>query len=229
MSFSFQEKWLICQAFLAFSKFSKLYDPPRYHLYPQNIMKRTTSPCPPKDDGYPSKRVAKSPGKVQASLERPISPPPLRRRGRPSTPPPAGILNSQCAKTSAIEAGVIKIDDHLSFFSAKLKQATRPPSDLPPATPLLAHSSWIDLYKRNQHPHGRHFVIHQHDHPVAGTHYDLRLQISETSSVSWAIMYGLPGDVNSRRLNRNATETRVHCLWVGLKPALIEPADLRPC
>ncbi|KAJ9245744.1 hypothetical protein DTO271D3_4080 [Paecilomyces variotii] len=26
-------------------------------------------------------------------------------------------------------------------------------------------------------------------------------------------MYGLPGDPNSRRLNRNATETRVHCLW----------------
>jgi tRNA G46 methylase TrmB len=28
-------------------------------------------------------------------------------------------------------------------------------------------------------------------------------------------MYGLPGDPNSRRLNRNATETRVHNLWVG--------------
>lgn len=27
-------------------------------------------------------------------------------------------------------------------------------------------------------------------------------------------MYGLPGDPNSKRLNRNATETRVHCLWV---------------
>ncbi|KAI9749257.1 MAG: hypothetical protein M4579_006946, partial [Chaenotheca gracillima] len=26
-------------------------------------------------------------------------------------------------------------------------------------------------------------------------------------------MYGLPGDPNSKRLNRNATETRVHCLW----------------
>jgi hypothetical protein len=28
-------------------------------------------------------------------------------------------------------------------------------------------------------------------------------------------MYGLPGDPKSRRLNRNATETRVHTLWVG--------------
>ncbi|KAI1657655.1 hypothetical protein F4813DRAFT_389391 [Daldinia decipiens] len=26
-------------------------------------------------------------------------------------------------------------------------------------------------------------------------------------------MYGLPGDPNSQRLNRNATETRIHCLW----------------
>lgn len=25
-----------------------------------------------------------------------------------------------------------------------------------------------DLYRRNQHQHGRHFVVHQHDHPVAG-------------------------------------------------------------
>jgi hypothetical protein len=33
--------------------------------------------------------------------------------------------------------------------------------------------------------------------------------------VSWAIMYGLPGDPNSIRLNRNATETRIHCLWVS--------------
>ena len=48
---------------------------------------------------------------------------------------------------------------------------------------------------------------------VAGTHYDLRLQCNPTSSISFAIMYGLPGDPNSRRLNRNATETRVHCLW----------------
>lgn len=63
---------------------------------------------------------------------------------------------------------------------------------------------------------GAHFVIRQHDHPVAGTHYDLRLQINETSSVSWAIMYGLPGDFNSVRLNRNATETRIHCLGVGM-------------
>jgi hypothetical protein len=90
----------------------------------------------------------------------------------------------------------------------------RPLSDLP-ATPRLPIDKWIDLYRHNEDAQGHHFVIHQHDHPVAGTHYDLRLQFSETSSVSWSIMYGLPGDPNSQRLNRNATETRVHCLWVG--------------
>ena len=78
----------------------------------------------------------------------------------------------------------------------------------------LSASAFKDLYERNQHKNGRHFVIHQHDHPVAGVHYDLRLQINETSSISWAIMYGLPGNCNSRRLNRNATETRVHNIWV---------------
>jgi hypothetical protein len=35
-------------------------------------------------------------------------------------------------------------------------------------------------------------------------------------------MYGLPGDPHSLRLNRNATETRVHCLWNHL----IETASL---
>ncbi|KAI5865868.1 DNA polymerase ligase-domain-containing protein [Durotheca rogersii] len=59
---------------------------------------------------------------------------------------------------------------------------------------------------------GAHFVVHQHDHPVAGPHYDLRLQINGRSSASWAVAYGLPGDANSRRPNRAAIETRVHCL-----------------
>ncbi|KAF4462813.1 ABC1 domain containing [Fusarium albosuccineum] len=89
----------------------------------------------------------------------------------------------------------------------------------PPSTPEVlsappAPLSYASLFVNNAgSPRGAHFVIHQHDHPVAGTHYDLRLQINETSSASWAIMYGLPGDPNSMRLNRNATETRIHCLW----------------
>jgi hypothetical protein len=113
---------------------------------------------------------------------------------------------------AAIEAGQVEVTDHLTTISTKLKECIRP---LPKQTiPRLPMKDWIELYKRNEHPEGRHFVIHQHDHPIAGPHYDLRLQFSETSSVSWSVMYGMPGDPNSQRLNRNATETRIHCLWV---------------
>jgi hypothetical protein len=43
---------------------------------------------------------------------------------------------------------------------------------------------------------------------------DLRLQFSQTSTISFAIPYGLPGNANSRRQGRMAIETRVHNLWV---------------
>ena len=113
---------------------------------------------------------------------------------------------------AAIEAGQVEVTDHVTTISTKLKEYIRP---LPKQTiPRLPIKDWVELYKRNEHPEGRHFVIHQHDHPIAGPHYDLRLQFSETSSVSWSVMYGMPGDPNSQRLNRNATETRIHCLWV---------------
>ncbi|KAI9797687.1 MAG: hypothetical protein M1833_005348 [Piccolia ochrophora] len=116
---------------------------------------------------------------------------------------------------AAIEAGEADIQDHLTHFCDHLSAFTARNS----ATPRLSVENFADLYKRNQHPHGRHFVVHQHDHPVAGVHYDLRLQFSESSSISFAIMYGLPGNANSKRLNRNATETRVHTLWNHLVEA----------
>jgi hypothetical protein len=124
----------------------------------------------------------------------------------------AEIAHGASPTTAAVESGDVNLEDPVSFFSAKLLEAARPQL---PGVPRLSHERWLDIYHRNQRPHGRHFVIHQHDHPVAGTHYDLRLQCNATSSISWACMYGLPGDPNSRRLNRNATETRVHNLWVG--------------
>ncbi|KIW61967.1 hypothetical protein PV05_02025 [Exophiala xenobiotica] len=142
-----------------------------------------------------------------ASLNRSISPPPTnpRRRTKPA-------FNSIPTKsdTAAVEAGEVEIDDHVTFFSSKLLAATRPQIE---GQPRLDHNEWLDLYQRNLNDRGHHFVVHQHDHPVAGTHYDLRLQCNSTSSISFAIMYGLPGDPNSRKLNRNATETRVHNLW----------------
>lgn len=145
--------------------------------------------------------------------------------GRPtSSPPPSpsSIAKPKChPSTSAlIESAQIQIDDHLTYFTTLLTKHTLTP--FPPSTPRLPIASYHNLYQRSAaSPHGAHFVITQHDHPVAGPHYDLRLQINATSSCSWAIMYGPPGDPNSRGKTgrtgsgvlRNATETRVHCLW----------------
>lgn len=140
-----------------------------------------------------------------STLGRTVSPPPVKR----STKTESNTITDQ--SLAAIEAGQVEITDHLETISANLKRCVRSTAE---STPRLPMSDFMDLYRRNDHDEGCHFVIHQHDHPLAGPHYDLRLQFSKTSSVSWSIMYGLPGDPNSQKLNRNATETRVHCLWV---------------
>ena len=152
-----------------------------------------------------------------------ISPPPLKRRRQPTTATtssssapssPASSTNapSRLSTSAAIEAGRVQITDHLSHFTSLLSSHTLIP--FPPNLPRLPIPAYASLFtSSSQNPRGAHFVIHQHDHPVAGTHYDLRLQINGTSSASWAIMKGLPGDPNSSRLGRNATETRIHCLW----------------
>ena len=131
------------------------------------------------------------------SLRASISPPPSRARKSGASAP----------SSAAVEAGEAQIRNHFEYFSSHISSSAKPSAP-------LSIRAFEHLYKRNQHKTGRHWVIHQHDHPVAGVHYDLRLQINETSSISWAIMYGLPGNCNSRRLNRNATETRVHNVWV---------------
>ncbi|KAK8016489.1 ABC1 domain-containing protein [Apiospora rasikravindrae] len=129
-----------------------------------------------------------------------------------SSPQPAFPQTRQQPKSAAVEAGDAKIQDHVGYFSGVLSKAILSP--FPDRTSQLSVAGYRKLYEDNfGNPRGAHFIVHQHDHPVAGVHYDLRLQINETSSASWAIMYGLPGDPNSQRLMRNATETRVHCLW----------------
>ena len=144
-----------------------------------------------------------------ASLRRRVSPPPTNRENTQAQEQKQ--TQKQKSAAAAVEAGEVSVDDHIAFFSEKLLSA-RLPAIL--GRPQLDHAAWLELYRRNlQGTTQRHFVVHQHDHPVAGTHYDLRLQCNATSSISFAIMYGLPGDPNSRRLNRNATETRVHNLW----------------
>jgi hypothetical protein len=125
-----------------------------------------------------------------------------------------GEDDTNALNLAAVEAGQVKIEDPVELFSARLAAVARPLSASAEGN-RLSIKDWMDLFSRNRHENGCHFVIHQHDHPIAGPHYDLRLQFSESSSLSWAIMYGLPGNPNSRRMNRNATETRVHCLWVS--------------
>lgn len=139
------------------------------------------------------------------SLARTVSPPPVIKKRK------GDEREEHKSATAAVEAGEKAVEDQLTFWSTHLLAARRPQAS---GVPRLDHREWIELYERNAGSlKGCHYVVHQHDHPVAGTHYDLRLQCNPTSSISFAIMYGLPGDPNSRRVNRNATETRVHCLW----------------
>lgn len=162
-------------------------------------------------DGY--EELSPSPRSLAAR----VSPPRLRRRvvEREETRKSSGLAGHQknLPSVDAVEAGIVQIEDHLAFFSSHLSKVSRCPSRTPD-TPRISITDFTNLYKRHQHPHGHLFVVHEHDHPVAGTHYDLRLQFSDSSSISFAIMYGLPGNANSKRLNRNAMETRVHNLWV---------------
>lgn len=92
--------------------------------------------------------------------------------------------------TSAlIENNTVKITDHLGWFSSLLAKSSLEP--FPEGQPRLTISGYRSLYNRSfQSPAGAHFVVTQHDHPIAGPHYDLRLQINGDSSCSWAIMYG---------------------------------------
>lgn len=184
-------------------------------------MKRACSPETSPEHGLRKEIPLNEQRPILLSLNAPVSPPRKRSSIKCAKDGDGGDtipLNASQLKTSsslaAIEAGQVEVTDHLSTISAKLKECVRPLPKQP--IPRLPIKEWIELYRRNEHPEGHHFVIHQHDHPIAGPHYDLRVQFSETSSVSWSVMYGMPGDPNSQRLNRNATETRIHCLWVGL-------------
>jgi hypothetical protein len=111
---------------------------------------------------------------------------------------------------AAVEAGKAKVDDHLTYFSIHLARVARQTTS---SIPRLSIKEFSALYCSNRYQHGNHFVIHQHNHPKAGVHYDLRLQFSESSSMSFAVPKGLPGDPNSRSIGRMAIETRVHNYW----------------
>lgn len=181
-------------------------------------MKRSRSPKtdrPVKRNTNISQARARTPPTL-SSLTASVSPPRLKKLAPKVDRYLSNNSNNDGTNSlslAAVEAGPVKVDDPMQLFSARLAAAARPLSTSPEGN-RLSIDDWTNLYSRNGHENGCHFVIHQHDHPIAGPHYDLRLQFSESSSLSWAIMYGLPGNPNSCRMNRNATETRVHCLWV---------------
>ena len=148
---------------------------------------------------------------VLTSLKRPISPPlktPRSKKNNSKQDDSSGSRDKP--RLAAVEAGEVQVHDHLAYFSTQLRKASRPAAT---SFPRLSIDEFVQLYQRNQTPNGHHFIIHQHDHPVSGVHYDLRLQFSESSSISYAVPYGLPGDPNSRRQLRMAIETRVHTVW----------------
>ncbi|KAL2675264.1 hypothetical protein Neosp_011447 [[Neocosmospora] mangrovei] len=129
----------------------------------------------------PSPNLIPNPFIKKKNLEWTLDSPSTTQNAQSSLIPPPSPT------TADIESGSATIDDHLSHFKAHLSK------HIITASPLLSIQSYASLYSSNiGNPEGAHFVIHQHDHPIAGTHYDLRLQINETSSASWAIMYGLP-------------------------------------
>lgn len=163
---------------------------------------------------------------LPSSLSRNISPPRRAKRRKTS----AALSSLPRAEPgydvgidptlAAVEAGRAKIEDHLTYFKHRLAEASR---TTPLDVPRLSIHDFASLYRSNSHQHGHHFVVHQHNHPRAGVHYDLRLQFSATSSVSWALPKGLPGNPNSRQLGRMAIETRVHNLWNNL----VESASMK--
>ena len=102
------------------------------------------------------------------SLEAPISPPPTRSAKRRKT-----HEGEPAPNLAAIEAGETAIDDHLAVISEQLSRHIRPMNIGP--RDVLRIDEFRGLYARNQRRDGRHFVVHQHDHPVAGMSFNLAL------------------------------------------------------
>lgn len=115
-----------------------------------------------------------------SSLARSISPPPTRKQSKSllkapesavehdtgdinaETNPPVELLDG-APTLAAVEAGQAQIQDHLDYFAKHLGNTARQQPG-----PRLDIEDFQNLYKRNQHSQGCHFVIHQHDHPISG-------------------------------------------------------------
>ncbi|KAJ8125874.1 hypothetical protein O1611_g7765 [Lasiodiplodia mahajangana] len=85
------------------------------------------------------------------------------------------------ATTSAVEAGEATIKDHLEYFHSHLAKATMSP--FPSGSPHLSVEGYRKLYEANaESSQGAHFIIHQHDHPIAGSHATGSLLIWDTGT-----------------------------------------------
>jgi hypothetical protein len=113
---------------------------------------------------------------IPSTLKRSISPPPVsegqrrakvRRAKSQDGTKPNNNETKVLPSLATIEAGQTKICDHLSYFAEHFSQLLRPSTS---ALPRLSTPDFVELYERNQHARGRHFVVHQHNHPVAGVH-----------------------------------------------------------
>ena len=99
-------------------------------------------------------------GQEPTSLRRGVSPPPKRQQV--DRVEAIGVVDPP---TAAVEAGEATVEDHVAFFSLKLLAARLPSTS---GTSRILHKDWLDLYTRNLNEKGHHFVVHQHDHPIAG-------------------------------------------------------------
>jgi hypothetical protein len=123
-----------------------------------------------------------------STLARDISPPPTRKPSGTRFPAVENTtkgtqvtVEHEQRKTpdgpslAAIEAGEAQVRDHLAYFSQHFRLTSR---KTPASLPRITIDEFQDLYNRNQHPHGRHFVIHQHDHPISGNTFQVIAQPS---------------------------------------------------
>lgn len=111
------------------------------------------------------------------TLRKEISPPPRKKRKDRSEllEHPQRQLESRqvredqdgtASSLAAVEAGEAEVADHLAYFAMHLTLKSR----AEPREPRISVEEFKSLYQRNQHAKGRHFVVHQHNHPISGVH-----------------------------------------------------------
>jgi hypothetical protein len=85
-----------------------------------------------------------------------------------SSPPPQSQDDAITSPSlAAVEAGRARVENHLEYFVEHLSESSK---DMNEDVPRIDINKWADMYAQNDHEHGHHFVVHQHNHPVSGVH-----------------------------------------------------------